>query len=91
MQSVHLIGDYGEGTYTIQNDKSERYNLPCSTAATPAEAELTRRRVAVKPAQVVKVEEGESEDKTEDDMSSENKQVDLEFTDGDLYEADLKN
>jgi len=39
----------------------------------------------------VKVEEGESEDKTEDDMSSENKQVDLEFTDGDLYEADLKN
>ena len=69
MQSVHLINDYNEKMYMIQNDKDEWYNLSCLIISTSAETEFICRWVAIKLIQIVKIEKDESENKTDEKIS----------------------
>ena len=92
MQSVHLIDDYDEKIYMIQNNKNEWYNLSHSMISTSPETELTHRWVVIKSAQIVKMKKDESENKTDKKMSDEKTdQIEIDFINEDLYETDSEN
>ena len=92
MQSVHLIDDYDEKIYMIQNNKNEWYNLSHSMISTSAETELTHRWVVIKSVQIVKIEKNESKNKTDEEISDEKiNQIEINSMNEDLYETNSEN